>query len=224
MRRNLLKRWLYYMLGLIILAFGVALTIKGQMWGLGSWDVLHYGLYLTFGLTVGSWAIIVGIIIVLVTSIYTREWPRLGVYVNLFLVGTFIDIFLFLLPDVEGVLLHSIVYVLGVLVLAFGIATYISPNLGAGPRDTLMLIISDTFNLRISTARNVMELFAAVSGFLLGGPVFIGTLFIVLFLGRLIEWMLPYTRGILVQFLGEEDPNIIQLKPHLKRMKKRGVQ
>lgn len=219
---RLLKKWLYYFYGLIILAFGVGLTIKGQLWGLGSWDVLHYGLFTTFGLTVGSWAIIVGIIIVVSTALATKRWPQLGVYVNLFTVGIFIDIFLFILPDVEGWLLHSVFYLIGVIVLSYGIATYISPNLGAGPRDSLMLLLVDKFNLKLSTARNIMEFFAAFTGFLLGGPVFIGTLFIVLFLGKFIEWWLPITRALLVRFLGGEDSSIIRLKnQHI--MKKRGI-
>ena len=123
----------------------------------------------------------------------------------------------------EGWLLHSVFYVNGVIILSFGIATYISPNLGAGPRDSLMILIADKFNLKISTSRNIMELFAAVSGFLLGGPVFIGTLFIVLFLGKFIEWWLPVTRALLVKFLGGEDSSIIKIKNQHK-MKERGVQ
>lgn len=54
MKQNLAKRWLFYVVGLIILALGIALTIKGRLLGLGSWDVLHYGLWQTFGLTIGS--------------------------------------------------------------------------------------------------------------------------------------------------------------------------
>ncbi len=207
-----------------MLGFGIALTIKGQLWGLGSWDVLHYGLYLTFGLTVGSWSIIIGIIIVVGTAIGLRRMPRLGVYINLFTVGIFIDIFLLLLPDVEGWLLHSIFYIAGVIILSYGIATYITPNLGAGPRDSLMLLIADKFDIKLSASRNMMELFAAVAGFLLGGPVFIGTLFMILFLGRLIEVWLPLTRSLLVKFLGGEDLTIIKLRPTQQRIRKRGVQ
>ena len=223
MNTKLLKKWLYFFYGLVVLGFGIALTIKGQLWGLGSWDVLHYGLYLTFGLTVGSWSIIVGIIIVVATAIGLKRMPRLGVYINLFTVGIFIDLFLLILPDVEGWLLHSIFYVIGIVILSYGIATYITPNLGAGPRDSLMLLLSEKFNLKISTSRNMMELFAAVLGFLLGGPVFIGTLFMILFLGRLIEVWLPVTRKLLVLFLGGEDLTIIKLRKNQESTKKRGV-
>src|SRR5690625_3608451 len=124
---------------MIILSFGVTLTIKGRLLGLAPWDVLHYGLWQTFGLTIGSWAIIVGAIIVIFTAVALKRLPKLGVYINMFTIGIFIDVFNFLLPDVDGWIMHILIFTVGLFVMAFGIAFYITPNLGAGPRDTLML-------------------------------------------------------------------------------------
>jgi uncharacterized membrane protein YczE len=95
--------------------------------------------------------------------------------------------------------------------MAFGVAFYITPNLGAGPRDSLMLLLVEKFGLKISMARNIMELGAAVAGYLLGGPVFIGTVVIIVGLGKLIEMWLPLTRRLLVSFLGGEDDEIIRI-------------
>ncbi|MFB9860565.1 YitT family protein [Salinicoccus siamensis] len=211
MKTNIMKRWIFYMMGLVILALGVTLTIKGHLLGLGSWDVFHYGLWQTFGLTIGSWSIIVGAVIVIFTAVMTREWPRLGVYVNMLSIGIFIDLFNWLLPNFEGWTQHTIVFSIGLLVMSFGVAFYITPNLGAGPRDSLMLLMVEKFGLKISVARNIMEFSAAVGGYLLGGPVFIGTLVIVFGLGKLIEAWLPLTRRLLVLFLGAEDKNIIKV-------------
>lgn len=196
---------------MIILSFGVTLTIKGRLLGLAPWDVLHYGLWQTFGLTIGSWAIIVGAIIVLFTAVALKRLPKLGVYINMFTIGIFIDVFNFLLPDVDGWIMHILIFTAGLLVMAFGIAFYITPNLGAGPRDTLMLFFVEKFNLKLSSARNLMEFFALLAGFLLGGPVFIGTIIIVFLLGRLIEKFLPLTRRMLIKFIGHEDPDIIKV-------------
>ena len=196
---------------MIILSFGVTLTIKGRLLGLAPWDVLHYGLWQTFGLTIGSWAIIVGAIIVIFTAVALKRLPKLGVYINMFTIGIFIDVFNFLLPDVDGWIMHILIFTVGLFVMAFGIAFYITPNLGAGPRDTLMLFFVEKFNLKLSSARNLMEIFALLAGFLLGGPVFIGTIIIVFLLGRLIEKFLPHTRRMLVKFIGHEDPDIIKV-------------
>lgn len=209
--RSLIKRYMFFVVGLVILSFGVTLTIKGHSLGLSPWDVLHYGLWETFGLTIGTWAIIVGAIIVILTAVAMRRFPAPGVYINMFLLGIFIDVFNWALPDVEGWLFQSIVFFTGVIIMAFGVAFYITPNLGAGPRDSLMLVLVRKFNFKLSSARNIMEAGALVFGFLLGGPVFIGTLLIVLFLGKLIEMFLPVTRKILVKFIGHDDPDIIKI-------------
>lgn len=211
MRNSILKRWIFFVTGMILLSLGVALTIKGRLLGLAPWDVLHYGLWQTFGLTIGSWSIIVGAVIVIFTAIALKRLPKLGVYINMFTIGIFIDIFNFLLPDVDGWIMHGLIFTAGLFVMAFGIAFYITPNLGAGPRDTLMLFFIEKFNLKLSSARNLMEAFALVGGFILGGPVFIGTIIIVLLLGRLIEKFLPLTRMMLVKFIGYEDPDIIKV-------------
>lgn len=210
-REALVKRYIFFAVGLVILSFGVTLTIKGHTLGLSPWDVLHYGLWQTFGLTIGAWAIIIGAIIVIITALAMRKLPAPGVYINMFLIGIFIDVFNWMLPDVEGWLLQSIVFFVGVIVMAFGVAFYITPNLGAGPRDSLMLVLVQKFNFKLSSARNIMEVGALFFGFLLGGPVFIGTLLIVVFLGKLIEIFLPVTRNMLVKFIGREDANIIKV-------------
>ena len=73
MRNSIFKRWLFFIGGMVILSLGVALTIKGRLYGLGPWDVFHYGLWDTFGLTIGSWSIIVGAVIVLFTAVALKE-------------------------------------------------------------------------------------------------------------------------------------------------------
>ena len=211
MRNSIVKRWIFFVTGMIILSLGVTLTIKGRLLGLAPWDVLHYGLWQTFGLTIGTWAIRVGAVIVIFTAVALKRLPKLGVYINMFTIGIFIDIFNYLLPDVNGWIMHTLIFTAGLFVMAFGIAFYITPNLGAGPRDTLMLFFIEKFNLKLSSARNMMEIFALLAGFLLGGPVFIGTIIIVFLLGRLIEKFLPLTRWMLIEFIGYEDPDIIKV-------------
>lgn len=212
MSESFIKRCLFYFVGLLIMSLGVALQVKGFVMGLSPWDVLHFGLWQSFGLTFGSWSVIVGIAIVITTSILVRKLPKGGVYVNLVVMGAFIDFFVWLLPDVASWPAQAVYFTLGVFVASFGTAFYITPNLGAGPRDSLMMILVWKFNLRMDRARFLMELVVAVIGLLLGGPVFIGTILIVLFYGKLINMFFPYTREMLIRFIGYNDPKILQLK------------
>lgn len=212
MSRSFIKRCLFYFVGLIILSIGISMQVKGFVMGLSPWDVLHYGLWQSLGLTFGSWAIIVGIVIVVATSLMLRALPKGGVYVNLITIGTFIDFFVWLLPDAEAWPAQALYFTAGVFVAALGTAFYMTPNLGAGPRDSLMLVIVTKFNLRMDRARFLMEFVVAILGLLLGGPVFIGTVLIVLFYGKIIQFFFPYTRELLIRFIGYNDPRIIQFK------------
>lgn len=212
MSRSFVKRCLFYFVGLIILSIGIAMQVKGFLMGLSPWDVLHFGLWQSLGLTFGSWSVIIGIIIVISTSLILRAFPKGGVYVNLVTIGAFIDFFVWLLPDVESWPAQAVFFTAGVFIAAFGSAFYMTPNLGAGPRDSLMMVLVMKFNLKMSRARFLMELVVAVAGLILGGPVFIGTVLIVLFYGKIIEMFFPYTRELLVRFIGHNDPRIIKLK------------
>lgn len=97
------------------LSFGVSLTIEGKVLGIGPWDAFHYGLYMLLGLTVGQWAIIVGAVIVGLTSLFTKAWPKIGAVLNMLLIGIFIDFFTYILPDPETYISSTVVFVIGVI-------------------------------------------------------------------------------------------------------------
>ncbi|MFP3338738.1 hypothetical protein R0J91_12205, partial [Micrococcus sp. SIMBA_131] len=66
-----MKRFLFYVVGLFVLTAGITLTIKSDI-GAGAWDALNVGLSETIGFTVGSWVIIVGMILIIVNAILMR--------------------------------------------------------------------------------------------------------------------------------------------------------
>src|SRR5690625_1749410 len=175
MKRELGIRWFFFFFGLAILGLGVALTIKGQRFGVGSWDVLHIGLFKSIGLSIGLWSIIVGIVIITVSSFGLREFPKYGTFMNMLFVGLFIDLFNWLIPDPQTFSIQFFDFILGVLLLAIGCGIYISADVGAGPRDTLMLLALKKLQWSMTTARTVMEAIVAVDAYLLCGPFSIGT-------------------------------------------------
>ena len=61
MRKILLWRWAFYLFGMLVMALGITMTIKGYRLGVGPWDVLHVGLFKKFGLTIGTWSILLGL-------------------------------------------------------------------------------------------------------------------------------------------------------------------
>lgn len=188
---------LFFFGGLIIAGLGIALTIKGQRFGIGSWDVLHVGLYKNFGLTIGLWSIIIGIIIIVVSSIGLREWPRIGTFMNMMTVGLFIDFFNWLLPQPNGFMIELGAFILGVILLAIGGGIYIAANLGAGPRDSLMLVAIEKFNCSLTVARTVIEVVVAITGYLLGGQIGVGTVIMAFTIGPIIQVALDHSQKAL---------------------------
>lgn len=198
MSRELRWRWSVYFIGLATMALGITLTIKGKALGTSPWDVLHIGMFKQFGLTIGSWSILVGLFIILATSLYLKTWPKLATWLNMLLIGTFIDIYNWLLPNTTVFVWELLYFVLGFFVMSIGCGLYISAELGAGPRDTIMMIIASK-GYSVSTGRIIMEVGAVVVGFLLGGPVGIGTIVLALGTGYVIQPSLKYFKQLLHQ-------------------------
>ncbi|MCA1055018.1 YitT family protein [Rossellomorea aquimaris] len=203
MKREFVIRWTFFFVGLLVLALGITLTIKGKDLGIGPWDVFHYGLFKQLGLTIGTWSIIAGFVILLVTGIGTRSFPKIGAFLNMFFIGIFIDVFNFLIPDPESLFAQAIVFAVGIIVLGYGVGLYVSAGLGAGPRDSLMLLIVEKTGWKVQWVRNGMEILVFILGWMLGGPVGIGTVVIALGLGSIVGVSLPQSKRLLEYVLSK---------------------
>lgn len=209
MRKTEMWRWIFYLGGLIIVALGIAMTIKGYKLGIGPWDVFHVGLYKNFGLTIGTWSILTGLAIIGGTAIFLRAWPKIGTWLNMLLLGIFIDIFNWLIPDFESLIAQTIIFVLGVVVMGYGAGIYMSPNIGAGPRDSLMLVFVEKFGGSIKRIRTIIEVVVAAIGWLLGGPVGIGTVIIAFLIGQFVHYTLPQSKALLLKITGQTEEEIL---------------
>ncbi|WP_138418742.1 YczE/YyaS/YitT family protein [Aquibacillus sediminis] len=190
-------QWVFFFVGIMVMGLGVSLTIKGQRLGVGSWDVLHVGLFKNLGLSIGLWSIIIGVLIIVISSIGLHSFPKIGTFMNMIFVGLFIDFFNWVLPDAHTFSIQLVDFILGVVLLAIGCGIYISANLGAGPRDTLMLLAVKKLNCSITVARTTMEVVVAIVGYLLGGPLGIGTIIMAFALGPIIQVSLGYSQKLL---------------------------
>lgn len=170
-------RLLTFVIGLIVFSFGISLSIKMQHLGLHPWDVLSVGLFNKIGLSVGSWNIMIGIILIVVAFILDRSYIKVGTFFNAILVGLFVDFYLWsgLLPEPSHLWLDIIFMIIGIIIMGVGGGLYNAAKLGAGPRDGFMLSISDKTGYSIGRVRIVTETSILVVGLLIGGPVFVFT-------------------------------------------------
>lgn len=212
-RSLFLAKWSIYFIGLLIMSFGIVLMIRAEL-GSAPWDVFHIGLFYQVGLTIGTWSIIVGFFILAISSLIVKRLPSIGAFLNMLMVGIFIDMYLFIpyLKTPNSIFGQLFMLILGVLVIGIGIGVYISSRCGAGPRDSLMIALTEKTGWKVQYIRLAMELIVLCVGWLLGGPVFIGTILFSFTIGPIVGWTLPScqktTDNILYKIQHKNDNNL----------------
>ena len=181
--------------GCAILALGIVLTVKANL-GPPSWDVLHLAIGQLAGLTLGRASILTsGLVIVLVLLLRGAWTVRWGTLANSLLVGWAIDVFLGLgIPDPQAAPARALFLAAGMFCVASGSVVYTRTGLGAGARDGLILVLSQRLPLTVGRIRLLLEALVVLIGWLLGGPVGVGTLLVTLGTGPIAD--------VLFRFLG----------------------
>ena len=171
------------LVGLAFYGLGLAMMVKASI-GVSPWDVLAQGLAVQFGLTFGQATILVSAL-VLIFWIPLRVKPGLGSVLNALLVGLFADLTLQFIPQSSVYWQQVLMFVLGMLLIAFATGMYISSGMGKGPRDGLMMGVAQKLNTPFWIARTSVELIVVTVGFALGGQVREGTLLFAIAIGYL---------------------------------------
>jgi len=177
-----------FLVGLLLCALGVWLSLQADL-GLAPWDVLHAGVSAHTGLTFGTVTILVGVL-VLTASTLLGVRPGLGTLVCVIVVGITLDwliskSWLDDLPNSPPAI-QLVVLVTAIGAMATGVALYIGPGYGAGPRDSLMVAFH-RFGMPLGLARGLIEVSVLITGSLLGGPVGIGTALLALATGPAVQ-------------------------------------
>lgn len=181
----MVRRWTKLLVGLLIYGLATALMIRSGL-GLGPWDAFHLGLSRLVGMSVGMASIVVGLVILCATW-FLRVRPGLGTIANMVLIGVFLDLLLPWIPAAGEWL--ALPYHLTGLVLT-GVATgmYIAAELGKGPRDGLMLAVSERTGWSVRRSRTIIEVAVLGLGWWMGGTVGLGTLLFAFGSGPVTQW------------------------------------
>ena len=174
--------------GLALYGLGIALQVASTL-GNDPWDVFHQGLSRRFGLSIGTWIIVAGVLVMLLW-IPLRQRPGLGTISNALLVGGFADLFLYLLPHPHAVAARWSYLAAAVLIAGFATGCYIGAGFGPGPRDGLMTGLAARGH-SVRKVRTGIEVAVLAMGWLLGGTVGIGTVVYALAIGPLAHVFVP---------------------------------
>lgn len=173
--------------GMPLFALALVLGLRSDL-GATSWTVFHHGISLHTPLSIGVAGIVVGIIIIAV-SWAMGEPPGVGTIVNMVMIGMWMDVFLIdgIIPEAGGLIDGVAMLVGSIVLLGFATAIYIKAGFGAGPRDALMLALTQRMALRIGVIRWGMEVTVVVIGILLGGSFGIGTIIAAALTGPIVD-------------------------------------
>ena len=194
MTPKLVENWLEFLRRMPSLLFGQILFSVGIVAnlnaGLGGrpWDVLSVGMMNYTPLTLGQATQVLSLV-VLVFGWTLGFPPGFSTVTNMYFVGVYIDLIIAwdIVPFPTEPISRLGLLVFAICLFAAGALFYLRVGLGAGPRDGLMMGLVRRLNLPISSVRGGMELTVVLLGFLLKGPVGVGTLLTALSLGPAIQ-------------------------------------
>jgi uncharacterized membrane protein YczE len=164
-------------ISLFINGFGVYMTIQANI-GAAPWDVLNLGLSKSLGILYGTASVAVSYAI-LGIDIALREPIGIAMFIDAFVVGKAVDLFnrLNVIPKCESLVSGIPVMLIGLVIMAYTQYTYMSASLGCGPRDTLLVALAKRAKkIPIGLVSITLLSLATLLGWLLGGPVGLGTL------------------------------------------------
>jgi uncharacterized membrane protein YczE len=182
------RRLIQLFAGLVLYGVSDAMLLLARL-GVDPWDVLHQGLARRIGLQTGTWAIIVGVVVLLLW-IPLRQRPGMGTLCNVVVVGLVIDAVLWLVPPPAALAVRVPMLIGGVVLNGMATGLYIGAGLGPGPRDGLMTGIAARGH-SIRVVRTCIEATVLVTGWLLGGNVGPGTVLYAVAIGPLAHVFIP---------------------------------
>ena len=169
-----ISTFFFLCLGLTLFGLGEGLLIVSAS-GASPWSVLAQGISLNIDFSVGTITLFISIG-VLLFWIPLNQKLGIGTILNALIVALMIDICIKFVPTPENYISQLILAIISVLTVGLGGGIYLIANLGAGPRDGLMVGLQKKTNLPIAAVRAFLEITVVSIGWYLGGTAGVGTL------------------------------------------------
>jgi len=185
---------IFVIAGITILSTGLTF-IRYAALGLDPITCLNTGIAQKIGVSFGTWQLIIFVIMFIGVFIFDRSKIGFGTLYNMITIGYTSDFLLWLINRIPlfeafSIQIRIVSFVLGLPVLYFGAAVYITANMGISPYDAIAIVIAEKIKkqnwfrwIRIGT-----DALCVIGGILTKSDVGIGTLITVLCAGPLIAF------------------------------------
>jgi uncharacterized membrane protein YczE len=182
MREKIVENWVSFLgkmpslfLGLFLFAAGLVANLNSGL-GMSPWGVLTIGLTNHVSLTFGQVSQLVGFAVLAIGWVLGFS-PGMGTLANMYFIGLFIDLIIAwgLIPVPDGLVLQFAMLFVSIALIGVGSYFYMRVRLGTGPRDGLMMGLVRRLDYPVAAVRGTLEVTVLAIGWLLGGPVGVGT-------------------------------------------------
>ena len=176
-KRRIFLEWLRIVLGLLVFAFGVHLTIYANI-GLAPWHCLGMGISYHTPLNYGLSMTVMAVVILLI-DLALKERIGFGTIIDALLTGNFVQMFNDLnpFPENRNLWIGILIMLTGFVFMALGMFIYMKAGQCCGPRDSLLVGLGKRMKrVPIGIVEILLWAVVLLIGWLLGGPVGIGTL------------------------------------------------
>ncbi|MCQ2406737.1 MAG: hypothetical protein MJ067_05955 [Oscillospiraceae bacterium] len=187
--KSILINMLIAAVSLFVNGLGVYLTIHANI-GAAPWDVFNLGLSNTFGIIYGNASIAVSLTILFI-DVLLREPIGIAMIIDAIVVGKSVDFFNFIkiIPFPKTTFGSILMTFIGLAIIGYTQGTYMMAALGCGPRDTLLVGLNKRLKaLPISVVSIALLVLVTIIGYLLGGPVGLGTILCALCAGPIMQF------------------------------------
>ena len=159
--------------GLMLFGLGEGLLIV-SFTGASPWSVLAQGISLNVNLSIGMITFLISAT-VLILWIPLGQKLGMATILNALIIAIMIDFCIKFVPTPSNYYNQLILAIVSVVTVGIGGGIYLVSNLGAGPRDGLMVGLQKKTNLPIALVRATLEITVVSIGWYLGGTVGVGT-------------------------------------------------
>lgn len=206
-KKETIIRVIILFIGLAIAHLGVTLFLLADL-GADPFNVLIQGLFKSIMkvcdfsfITHGRVHMCICFLVIVILLIVDKSYIRIGTIICMFCGGPIIDFYtIFLQPlFTDGMMLWIKVManILGCVILAFGMTIVIKSEAGTGPNDLVAVVIADKSKKKFGIIRVIVDIVFALSGFLLGGTVGIGTIICAAVVGPVAGLFMPFNEKII---------------------------
>ena len=176
------------MVALFLFGLGESLIIRSGL-GASPWTVLALGIANHVALSVGVVTFLIsGVVFLLWWSL--RLKAGMGTLCNIVVIPIAIDVCLAFLTTPKTIGTKMLFCIFGVLAIGVASGFYLTCQMGAGPRDGLMVGICERTGRRVGVVRSLLEASACFIGWCLGGVVGVGTLVFAFGVGYVLQYAL----------------------------------